>query len=104
MPAGNLWVHDGEDKVDLGLFVKHARKGMCVPDYVQAQPDNDGWVYSQALVGIIEQYRVSILTQSPPPPLPPCVLYHPLLDRVFVISAINHDTCLHCLLYLVHAV
>lgn len=73
MPAGNLWVHDGEDKVDLGLFVKHARKGMYVPDYVQAQPDNDGWVYSQALVAIIEQYRVSIhicvgLTQTPSPP------------------------------------
>ena len=74
MPAGNLWVHDGDNKEDLGLFVKHARKGMCVPDYVQAQPDNDGWVYSQALVAIIEQYRVGH------PGLPfPTVLCHPLL-------------------------
>lgn len=44
--------------MDLGLCVKHGAKGMCVPDYVQAQPDNNGWAYSQALVTVIEQYKV----------------------------------------------
>ena len=61
MCAGNLWLQTGEEKVDLGLFVKHGGKGVCVPDYVQAQPDNNGWAYSQALITIIEQYKVSVL-------------------------------------------
>ena len=56
--AGNLYVHSGDEKVDVGLCVKHGGKGMCVPDYVQAQPDNNGWAYSQALVAVIEQYKV----------------------------------------------
>lgn len=65
MPAGNLWLHVGDNKVDLGLFVKNAGKNMCVPDFVRPQPDNDGWVYSQALVSIIEKYRVSLLPCLP---------------------------------------
>ncbi len=56
--AGNLWLQTGDEKVDVGLCVKHGAKGMCVPDYVQAQPDNNGWAYSQALVTVIEQYKV----------------------------------------------
>ncbi|DBA92644.1 TPA: hypothetical protein ACH3X1_002861 [Trebouxia sp. C0004] len=55
--TGNLWLQTGDEKVDLGLCVKHGAKGMCVPDYVQAQPDNSGWAYSQALVTVIEQYK-----------------------------------------------
>ncbi|KAA6417737.1 MAG: 5 -3 exoribonuclease 1, partial [Trebouxia sp. A1-2] len=55
--TGNLWLQTGDEKVDLGLCVKHGAKGMCVPDYVQAQPDNNGWAYSQALVTVIEQYK-----------------------------------------------
>ena len=51
-------MQSGEEKVDVGLCVKHGGKGMCVPDYVQAQPDNNGWTYSQALVTVIEQYKV----------------------------------------------
>ena len=43
----------------MGLCVKHGAKGMCVPDYVQAQPDNSGWAYSQTLITVIEQYKVS---------------------------------------------
>ena len=58
--AGNLYVHIGDEKVDVGLCVKHGAKGMCVPDYVQAQPDNNGWSYSQALIAVIEQYKVSL--------------------------------------------
>ena len=62
--AGNLWLQTGDEKVDLGLCVKHGAKGMCVPDYVQAQPDNNGWAYSQALVTVIEQYKVGAQTCS----------------------------------------
>ena len=65
MCAGNLWLQTGEEKVDVGLFVKHGGKGVCVPDYVQAQPDNNGWAYSQALITIIEQYKVSRLPAMP---------------------------------------
>lgn len=72
MPAGNLWLQTGEEKVDLGLFVKHGGKGMCVPDFVQAQPDNNGWAYSQALITIIEQYKVSMPA---------------------AVSCITHDSC-----------
>ena len=50
--------------MDLGLCVKHGAKGVCVPDYVQAQPDNNGWAYSQALVTVIEQYKVGAQTFS----------------------------------------
>ncbi len=50
--------------MDLGLCVKHGAKGTCVPDYVQAQPDNNGWAYSQALVTVIEQYKVGAETCS----------------------------------------
>lgn len=58
--AGNLWLNTGDERVDLGLCVKHGAKSMCVPDYVQAQPDNTGWTYSQALIGVIEQYKVML--------------------------------------------
>ena len=56
--AGNLWVNTGDERVDLGLCVKHGAKSMCVPDYVQAQPDNTGWTYSQVLISVVEQYKV----------------------------------------------
>lgn len=56
--AGNLWVNTGDERVDLGLCVKHGAKSMCVPDYVQAQPDNTGWTYSQALISVVEQFKV----------------------------------------------
>lgn len=62
--TGNLWLQTGEEKVDLGLCVKHGAKGLCVPDYVQAQPDNNGWAYSQALVTVIEQYKVCMVSHT----------------------------------------
>lgn len=56
--AGNVWVNTGDERLDVGLCVKHGPKSLCVPDYVQAQPDNTGWTYSQALLAVITQYKV----------------------------------------------
>ena len=56
--AGNVWVNTGDERLDVGLCVKHGPKSMCVPDYVQAQPDSTGWTYSQALLAVITQYKV----------------------------------------------
>ena len=60
--TGNLYVllTDGT-KEDIGLFVKHGSKGLCVPDYVRAQPEERGWAYSNALVSVLEQYKVHIV-------------------------------------------
>lgn len=57
--TGNLYAQmsDGT-KEDIGLFVKHGSKGLCVPDYVQAKPEDRGWAYSQSLLQVLEQYKV----------------------------------------------
>jgi len=57
--TGNVYVQFGDGgKEDIGLFVKHGSKGLCVPDYVQAKPEEKGWAYSQALLQVLEQYKV----------------------------------------------
>lgn len=56
--TGNLFMLLPEGKEDIGLFVKHGNKGLCVPDYVRAQPEERGWAYSNALVQVLEQYKV----------------------------------------------
>ena len=56
--TGNLFMLLPEGKEDVGLFVKHGSKGLCVPDYVRAQPEERGWAYSNALVQVLEQYKV----------------------------------------------
>lgn len=57
--TGNLYVQLGDGtKEDIGLFVKHGSKGLCVPDYVQAKPEDKGWAYSQALLQVLDQYKV----------------------------------------------
>ncbi|BDA46451.1 5'-3' exoribonuclease 1 [Coccomyxa sp. Obi] len=56
--TGNLYVQLGDGtKEDIGLFVKHGSKGLCVPDYVQAKPEEKGWAYSQSLLQVLEQYK-----------------------------------------------
>ena len=56
--TGNLFVLLPEGREDIGLYVKHGNKGLCVPDYVRAQPEERGWAYSNALVQVVEQYKV----------------------------------------------
>ena len=61
--TGNLFMLLPEGKEDIGLYVKHGNKGLCVPDYVRAQPEERGWAYSNALVQVLEQYKVRCLVQ-----------------------------------------
>ena len=56
--TGNLFVLLPDGREDIGLYVKHGNKGLCVPDYVRAQPEERGWAYSNALVQVVEQYKV----------------------------------------------
>lgn len=74
--TGNLFMLLPEGKEDIGLYVKHGSKGLCVPDYVRAQAEDRGWAYSNALVQVVEQYKVgcqsaaaSLLAAIPPNPL-----------------------------------
>ena len=41
----------------MGLCVKHNGRGLCVPDYVRPAAYDAGWSYSQALAGVVEQYK-----------------------------------------------
>jgi 5'-3' exoribonuclease 1 len=60
--TGNLYVSasggGNEDRADVGLCVKHGAKGLCVPDYARPQPEERGWAYSEALLLVLEQYKV----------------------------------------------
>lgn len=62
IPAGNLWVNVGDERVDVGVNVKNGGKGLYVPDYVQPEPpqqgrDSKGWQYSTAMVGVLDQLK-----------------------------------------------
>ena len=48
----------GTTRADVGLCVKHAGRGLCVPDYVRPAAGDTGWTYSQALAAVVEQYKV----------------------------------------------
>ena len=52
-------MHCGEEKFDVGLCVKNGPKGLCVPDYVRST--ENGWAYSDALVQLVDKYKVSFL-------------------------------------------
>lgn len=55
-----LNIRVGEQRVDLGLNIKNAPKGLCVPDYAKPQADNQGWLYSQALLQVLEAYKARV--------------------------------------------
>jgi hypothetical protein len=40
--TGNIWVNDGDSKLDLGLAVKAHGKGLCVPGYTQLNVSGRG--------------------------------------------------------------
>jgi hypothetical protein len=44
-------LQEGGDRFNLGLLVKEASRGLCVPGYVHPTPDGNGWMYSNAMVG-----------------------------------------------------
>jgi len=53
----------GKESVDIGLLVKNARGPVCVPDYARPVPEGSGWQYSQALLGVLTQYKVRAAVQ-----------------------------------------
>ena len=54
-------------QVDVGLCVKHVQQSLCVPDFARPQADNQGWLYSQALLQVVQKYKVH---PSSPPAIP----------------------------------
>ena len=56
--AGSLWVDGGEGRADIGLCVKNAPKAICVPDYATPSQNDQGWVYTDAFVQVLTQYKV----------------------------------------------
>lgn len=58
--TSSLHVRVDDKRVDLGLCVKNAPKGLCVPDYAKPQPDRQGWLYSPSLVQTLEAYKVCL--------------------------------------------
>ncbi|GAB4816899.1 hypothetical protein N2152v2_003945 [Parachlorella kessleri] len=77
--TGNIWLEVGRDKVDVGLCVKNAGKGLYVPDFAAPVGEGDnkgpahscavvvtgsnsntsavGWAYSEELVRSLQQYK-----------------------------------------------
>lgn len=48
----------GEDRLDVGLNVKNAPKGLCVPDFVRPEPNGQGWQYTTELTQMLTAYKV----------------------------------------------
>ncbi len=47
----------GDDRYDLGVAVKDGRESLCVPGFSTPTEDNSGWMYSGALLTILQEYR-----------------------------------------------
>jgi len=55
--TGAVWVRiDDSAKVDVGLNLKSAKHGLCVPDYCRPTKEDDGWEYSDATARLIAAY------------------------------------------------
>ena len=63
--VGTLQLTAGDEKVDVGLNVKHGGKNLRVADAVAPGPEGKGWCYSPSLIAVLQQYMVS--TSSLPP-------------------------------------
>ena len=60
--TGPLWVAPTEDagrrdRVDLGLNLKSAAKGLCVADYSRPGKDGNGWEFSQLTIKLLQDYK-----------------------------------------------
>ena len=55
--TGSVRVQAGKDTVDIGLCVKNSKGPVCVPDYTRPAENGAGWQYSQALQGVLAQYK-----------------------------------------------
>lgn len=57
--TGSVFVRlDDREKIDLGLNLKNARAGLCVPDFCRPTPTDDGWEYSDATAQLIALYQL----------------------------------------------
>ena len=56
--TGQLFVKldDAGTKVDVGLNLKSAKHGLCVPDYCRPAPDDEGWEYTDAAAQLVTAY------------------------------------------------
>ena len=56
--TGQLFVRldDAGTKVDLGLNLKSAKHGLCVPDYCRPASDDEGWEYTDAAAQLVTAY------------------------------------------------
>ena len=61
MLTGSFHVRLDEKRVDLGLCIKNAPRGLCVPDYAKPQPEQQGWLYSPSLLQLLEKYKVALV-------------------------------------------
>ena len=60
--TGPVWVAPTPDcgrfdRIDLGLNLKSAAKGLCVADYSRPGKDGNGWEFSQLTVKLIQEYK-----------------------------------------------
>ena len=60
--TGPLWIAPTADagrgdKVDLGLNLKSAAKGLCVADYSRPGKDGNGWEFSQLTIKLLQDYK-----------------------------------------------
>ena len=58
MLTGSFHVRLDKKRVDVGLCIKNAPRGLCVPDYAKPQPEQQGWLYSPSLIQLLEKYKV----------------------------------------------
>jgi hypothetical protein len=43
--------------VDIGLAVRSAARGLCVPGYVTPSQDGGGWSYSMSMGDMLQEYQ-----------------------------------------------
>ena len=60
--TGPLWIAPREDsgrfdRVDVGLNLKSAAKGLCVADYSRPGMDGNGWEFSLLAVRLLQEYK-----------------------------------------------
>ena len=60
--TGPLWIAPTKDagrhdRVDLGLNLKSAAKGLCVADYSRPGKDGSGWEFSQLTIRLLQDYK-----------------------------------------------
>lgn len=79
--TGSLWVDTADGRADIGLCVKNAPKGVCVPDYAVPSQNDQGWVYTDGLVQILTQYKVHALPGRPPLPAVWYILARPIHEQ-----------------------